>query len=113
MEMMLVPGPKLRPFLCLDGTTGGDVQVVDTLITTRTPGRVYLSAKDVRNAARLYGYLEPHQAKALDEDMAALVAQVCEKDARIAELEGELAELQDVRSAISRAAERWQSEEAA
>lgn len=113
MEMMLVPAPKLRPFLCLDGTSGGSQPVVDTLITTRTPGRVYLSAKDVRNAARLYGFRDPEQVQADMEHLAELAAEIDKRDLRIAELEGELAELKDVRAAITRASERWQIDEAA
>lgn len=110
VEMMLTDAPKLTPFKCLDGTAGGEGPVVDTLITTRTPGRVYLSGRDVRNAARLLGYLEPSQGDELRGEMAAQAALVAERDARISELEGELAELQDVRAAITRAADRWNLE---
>lgn len=95
----LVAQPHLYPGTELMGlqSPGG---FVDTGVEMTVGGRVYLSEIVVAEAARLFGFV----SKA---DAAQQADQLQAARERIIELEGELAELGPVKSAIETAAERW------
>lgn len=96
--MRLVEVPSLRPYVCLDRSQAGPV--VDTLIQPPGYGRVYLSRRHVEEAAGLFGMVSAafHAAVVGERDVSRR---------RVAELEGELAELTPVRDALDRAAARY------
>ena len=101
MEMQLVETPAIRPHLCVDGSQAGPV--VDTMITHPAYGRMYWPKRLVVEAARLYGMVPREEHDAAVEAATGLAV-------RVAELEGEVAELQPVRDAISRASSRYEDE---
>lgn len=101
MEMMLVEGPRIRPYVCVDGSQEGPV--VDTLLAA-VGGRVYLSPRMVRDAARLYGFVERAEH---DTVVSALTLRLDVAAQTIVDLEGEVAELQPVRDALIGAAARF------
>lgn len=68
---------------------------VDTGAEMLVGGRVYLSEIVVGEAARLFGYVSPKDADGAAEEIEGLRA-------RVVELEGELAELEPVKTALER-----------
>lgn len=100
-DLILVESPVFFPNRCIDGSQGAPGQpVVDTSIEVDGVGRIYLSKRQVREAAQLYGMVEPDRYAALEERAADAAA-------RIVELETELAEAQPILSAMAKAASRY------
>lgn len=98
MEMQLVDGPAVRPFICIDGSQAGPV--VDTLITHPAYGRMYWPKRLVIEAGRLYGSVTA-------DEHAVVLATVKELEAKLTELEGRLAEIAPMEQAFLNAAARF------
>lgn len=99
--MILAEAPSMRPHVCVDGSQNG--VIVDTGITHPVYGRMYWPAHLVRDAGRLIGLVEASERDSARAEAKTLAA-------KVAELEGELAELLPVRDAIDRAAGRFGEE---
>lgn len=98
MESQLVETPRFFPGTCIDGRQDGPV--IDTFYEPPGYGRVYLSQTMVRHAALLLGMVDKTDITERDEKLR-------KQDRRIAELEGELAELEPVKRALTSAAARY------
>lgn len=101
LDPILVQSPTQFPGQCIDGSQGTPNEpVVDTHIEIQGVGRIYLSRRTVRDAARLFGMVERAELVAVQEQNLRL-------DARVVELETELAEAQPILSAMARASARY------
>lgn len=104
MQMRLVDAPSIFPFSCPDGTSEGPL--VDTMLAKKGPmGHLYLSRRMVREAAGLFGLVEPEEHRDVVEKLA-------DANQAIVDLEAELAELQPVRDALALASARYGDVEA-
>lgn len=105
MEWILVGSPTFFPNACIDGSQGGPHEgVIDTHIEF-DGRRVYLPVRPVKAAARdLLGMVERAHVVGLEERLSAA-------EARVVELETELADAQPVLSAMAKAAARWGTDE--
>lgn len=101
--MRLISRCETYPFHTLWGDTPSqDQQAVDTeadVVIGQATARVYLSRRETWEAARLYGFLTPelHDELAVERDQLA---------ARVAELEGQLAQAEPVLNAVREAMAR-------
>jgi hypothetical protein len=104
-EWQLVPSPMFYPGFCIDGSQGGPNEgVIDTSIEF-DGRRVYLPVRPVKQAARdLLGMVEAAK-------LVELEAKLATRDARIRELETELADAQPILAAMGRAAARYGSDD--
>ncbi len=97
-DMHLVDEPTFFPSTCgVCGNAHG--AMADTRVENRL-GRLYVCERCVRDMARLFGMVEA-------SEIAEVRLIVGDLEAKVAEQEGELAELLPIRGAIDRAAERY------
>jgi len=100
-EWQLVPSPVFFPNMCVDGSQGGPNEgVIDTSIEF-DGRRVYLPVRPIKQAARdLLGMVD-------GATLNAAAAELATAQARIVELETELADAQPILAAMGRAAARY------
>lgn len=101
LDPILVDSPVQFPGRCVCGNQTGPL--VDTHIEIEGVGRIYLCERCIRTGGDLLGMVTHDQAVRLD-DRAAVA------EARVVELETELAEAAPILASIARAQQRYEAD---